>query len=235
MNEPKKLLQLQQLDTEIDKLEVKKENLPEKSNYEKSLAELGDTQRELAKKIKEQESEDKKQDKLEGELERISFKVKTEEDKLYSGKIQNPKELVSIQEEIKMLQRERDELETGYLKELDVVEQLERDVKLFNEQEKKFSARTDELKTAYDEVSSEIGSKLAELSKKREEIVEGVEKSTYKLYEKLRKEKGGLAVVLVKEGVCQGCGVEISTEEEDLMFKEERMWRCEHCKRILLR
>lgn len=235
MNEPKKLLQLQQLDTEIDKLEAKKENLPEKSNYEKSLAELGDTQRELAKKIKEQESEDKKQDKLEGEVERISFKVKTEEDKLYSGKIQNPKELMSIQEEIKMLQRERDELETGYLKELDVVEQLERDVKLLNEQEKRFSARTDELKAAYDEILSEIDSKLAELSKKREEIAEGVEKSTYELYEKLRKEKGGLAVALVKEGVCQGCGVEISTEEEDLMFKEERIWRCEHCKRILVR
>lgn len=235
MNEPKKLLQLQQLDTEIDKLEAKKENLPEKSNHEKSLAELGDTQRELAKKIKEQESEDKKQDKLEGEVERISFKVKTEEDKLYSGKIQNPKELMSIQEEIKMLQRERDELETGYLKELDVVEQLERDVKLLNEQEKRFSARTDELKAAYDEILSEIDSKLAELSKKREEIAEGVEKSTYELYEKLRKEKGGLAVALVKEGVCQGCGVEISTEEEDLMFKEERIWRCEHCKRILVR
>lgn len=235
MNEPKKLILLQQIDTEIDKLETRKENLPERSNYEKSLAELKETQRELAKKIKEQESEGKKQNKLEGELERISFKVKAEEDKLYGGKIQNPKELMSIQEEIKMLQRERDGLETEYLKGLDVLEQLDKEVELLNEQEKRFSTRTDELKIAYDEVLGEIDKKLAELGKRREEIVKGVEKGTYQLYEKLRKEKGGLAVALVKDGVCQGCGVEISTEEEDLMFKEERIWRCEHCKRILVR
>lgn len=235
MNEPKKLLQLQQIDTEIDKLEARKENLSEKSNYEKSLTDLMETQKELTKKIKEQESEGKKQNKLEGELERISFKVKAEEDKLYSGKIQNPKELMSIQEEIKMLQRERDELETAYLKELDMVEQLEKEVKLLDGQEKKFSVRTDELKAAYDEVSGEIDRKLAEQDKKREEIVAGIEEDTYRLYERLRKEKGGVAVALVKNGVCQGCGVEISTEEEDLMFKEERLWRCEHCKRILLR
>lgn len=228
------LIQLQQIDTEIDALETKKESLPERSNYEKSRTELGETQKELAKKIKEQESESKEQNKLEGELERINFKIKTEEDKLYGGKVHSPKELMSIQEKIRMLQREKDGLETAYLNKLDAVEQLEKETKRLREDEKRLSARTDELKAAYDEALEKIDGKLAEQDEKRKKIVAGIEEDAYQLYERLRKEKGGVAVALVKNGVCQGCGLEISTEEEDLMFKEERLWRCEHCKRILV-
>lgn len=235
MKESQRLLELQETDRHIDQLEANKETLPEKGAYEEAATELEELQRELARKMKEHESEDKRQRKLEGELGRLDDKVKGEEGKLYEGKIQNPKELVSLQDEIKMLQRERDELETACLEALEQAEGLARELGTVSERERKVARATEKAQKAYDGALAGLERELASLRAKRDQIVADIRPDVHKLYERLRKERGGLAVTTVKNGVCQGCGLEISTEEEDLMYKEDRTWRCEHCKRILVK
>lgn len=234
LSEQDLLLKLQETDVKIDKLEDKKINLPEKSNHQISQAELIEIQNNLSKKLKKAEEEEKKQKKLEGELERVTFKTKGEEDKLYGGKISNPKELISIQEEINMLLKEKDVLETKLLEELDLGEALDKELKTLMQREKKVANRTEELKKALDEALTNIEKELSRLDKERQTTVSGLDESVYNLYQRLRKEKKGLAVVRMKDGVCQGCHMQISTEEEDRMLYGQRIWRCEHCKRILI-
>lgn len=234
LSEQNLLAKLQEIDLRIDKLEHKKGSLPEKSNCEISQAELIEIQKNLSKKLKQAEEEEKKQKKLEGELERVTFKIKSEEEKLYGGKITNPKELISIQKEIDLLLKEKDGLETKLLEQLDMVEALDKELKILIEQEKRVARRTEELKGALDDALENIDKELSHLEKEREGIVSALDDSVYSLYERLRKEKHGLAVVRAKDGICQGCHMQISTEEEDKMLYEERIWRCEHCKRILI-
>lgn len=235
MKKPQRLLELQETDSHIDQLEAKKETLPEKSAYEEAAAELEELQRDVARKMKDHEGEDKRQRKLEGELGRLDEKVKGEESKLYEGKIQNPKELVSLQDEIKMLQRERDGLETEYLEALEHAEGLGRELGTLRERESEVARATEKAQKAYDGALDKLERELAGLRDKRDQIGVGIPPEVSRRYERLRKERGGVAVTTVKDGVCQGCGLEISTEEEDLMYKEDRIWRCEHCKRILVR
>jgi predicted nucleic acid-binding Zn-ribbon protein len=234
LSEQNLLSKLQEIDLRIDKLEHKKGSLPEKSNYEISQVELIEIQKNLSKKLKQAEEEERKQKKLEGELDRVTFKIRSEEEKLYGGKITNPKELISIQKEIGLLLKEKDGLETKLLEQLDMVEALDKELKNLIQNEKRVALRTEELKNALNEALDNIDKEFSRLQKEREGVVLDLEEPLYNLYQRLRKEQQGLAVARVKDGICQGCHMQISTEEEDKMLYEERIWRCEHCKRILI-
>jgi len=231
------LYKIQQLDTEIASTKAQIEKLPEKHH----LKEAGEERKsaESAVSLLERELGELrlKQHKLDGELEILSGKIAKEEEKLLSGKITNPKELSAIQDEIIFLRKKRDEMETEDLIMLDEIDALRDKVK--KEKEKLVAAEESErlAKENYQKELAELQDKIAELERERDELKEQLgDTELVKTYEKLLEEKGGLAVVKMEGGRnCGGCRIEFTRTQIDRFQHEEGIFRCEYCRRILVK
>lgn len=228
------LFKLQELDQKADRLEAVLSSLPEKEEYDHEVEHLADLQNDLTKTLKENEEQSKITKKLEGGIELLSEKLKKEESKLYDGKTTNSKELMSIQKEIDSLKAERDKEETDYLLELEKLDPLNEGLAELQKAERESSKRSEELKKTLDYRTAEVKKTLEGLRADRSKIRETFSDKILDLYDKLRKSKQGIAIALVKDGICQGCSLAMSTDEADKMTFEHEIWRCEHCKRIVV-
>jgi predicted nucleic acid-binding Zn-ribbon protein len=229
------LKDLQDTDSKIDALEGKKANLPHVGEMETLREELRELELERDSIQTKLGEEEHKQKKMEGELELVSLKIEKEEKKLYSGTIASAKELSSIQEEIRSLKKQKDDQETELLEELDVIDGLRQKVAQTESVIKENSQRLARLEEEYGQLVSEIEKEVAALWKGREQILPQISEEVLALYEKLRKEKQGRAVAELKDGTCQGCGMELPAEEVDKILHSDELWQCDYCKRILIR
>jgi len=228
------LTKLQDLDLIADRLRTELESLPEKETYEAELNDLSELQSELTKVLKDDEAQTKIVKKLEGQIGLLEEKMKKEESKLYDGRTTNPKELMSIQQEIDSLRKERDKEETDYLLELERLDPLDSKLKELKSMEAESSDRSEKLRIGLENKTKDVQSRLEEKELDISQVRKDIKDDILNLYDKLRKSKKGIAVAIVKEGICQGCNLAISTEEADKMTYEDEVWRCEHCKRILV-
>jgi predicted nucleic acid-binding Zn-ribbon protein len=228
------LTKLQDLDLIADRLRTELESLPEKETYEAELNNLSELQSELTKVLKDDEEQTKIVKKLEGQIGLLEEKMKKEESKLYDGRTTNSKELMSIQQEIDSLRKERDKEETDYLLELEKLDPLDSKLKELKSTEAESSDRSEKLRIGLENKTKDVQSRLEEKELEISQVRKDIKDDILSLYDKLRKSKKGIAVAIVKEGICQGCNLAISTEEADKMTYEDEVWRCEHCKRILV-
>lgn len=242
MEKAKVLKQLQEVDLRSDKLKEKKATLPEREkvgSLNNRLLELDELMSEQKKKLSGEES---KQNKIEGELGLLSLKIKKEEQKLYSGTITSPKELVDIQKELVSLKQSSDKMETELLEQLELVEELNSLLKANLKQRQELSEELTKTKRDYEEQVTQIEGELQSLKEERSRLISLLDESTVQLYKELRLRKQGVAVVMLKEGVCQGCHVRLPAEEVDKMLRSasaeqqsEQLWCCSHCERILVK
>lgn len=231
----KELKDLQDVDSRIDSLESKKAGLPQAEEIEMLRAEQSQLELELAELQNQLRDEEHKQKKMEGELDLISLKIEKEESKLYSGTITNPKELSSIQGEIKSLKKQKDEHETELLEELDVVDGAKENLEKIKAHLGSSSEKLSILEAEFNKLVAEIEEEVAELRKNRENILPAIPPDVLELYERLREDKQGVAVAELKDGVCQGCRMELPAEEVDKILHSDELWQCDNCKRILIR
>ncbi|MEW6189630.1 MAG: C4-type zinc ribbon domain-containing protein [Actinomycetota bacterium] len=235
MKEFEFLAELQRIDSRTDELREKEVNLPEREKYNALKRDLQVVKNILSEKQKLLMDEERIQKKLEGELELLSLKIEGEEKKLYSGVVKSPKELASIQREVNVLQRRKDEMETELLEQLDVVKALASEVDELSQRVASLEQTTKEAEEAYHKVVDEIKGELEELDSQRKKIVLQIPQNLLALYDEIRGEKHGLAVVSIEEGICQGCYVELPAEEVDKMLRSDELWLCPYCRRILVR
>lgn len=228
MSSVTKLIGLQELEIEIASLEKAladsqgrvgespalrqaKENVKRAENIYK---ELGDHQKEM-----EWQSED------------INTKLKAVNEKLYSGRVTNPKELTSLQHEASILSGKANELDGEAL---DVIEKAEiAGQNLSSEREKLKQAEgiwhveQQQLKEEIDNIQE----KLATLKEKRSGSIEGISPYAMQLYERVKQQRG-VAVARVTQGTCGGCRIGLSTAQLQ-RARGETLERCGNCGRIL--
>lgn len=227
---------VQEFDTRIIGLRREIEGLGEKYR-------LGELRQELEGVGSEQETRgseladlERRQHKLDGELELLSLKIEKEESRMMSGTIMNPKELQAIQQEIFSLRKKRDEMETEDLEEMEAIDGLRSAVGRAREAVELITARERE---ALDACEGERAGKeraVAELEAARDELKAGLDEDTVAAYEKLLAAKGGLAVVEIVQGrSCGGCHIEFSRTQVDRFQHTEGVFRCEYCRRMLVK
>lgn len=225
--------ELQELDTRLDALRDRLATLPEQDRYDSARSEMTALHKTLARFVKQKEEAERTVKKLEGALDRLEDKIKHEEAKLYAGNVRNPKELMSIQAEIVSIRKEKDREETDYLTELEAFESLARALSEMEDRERDLSQTVEELREVLDGRTTELQAEIDELDRGRSIVVKRVPGDILNLYDKLRKDKQGLAVARVIDGICQGCNIELTSQEDDALSDEE-LSRCRHCRRIIM-
>jgi predicted nucleic acid-binding Zn-ribbon protein len=67
----------------------------------------------------------------------------------------------------------------------------------------------------------------------REDLVKKADPETFKIYERLLKNKRDNVVVPIENRICSGCHIALTAQHENMVRKGERLVFCEHCSRIL--
>lgn len=226
------LFRLQQLDLEIERVTAQRAGLndgtPERAAAAAAAERLAALRAEIAARQARVRT-------LDLQVQSIQSKRKKVEADLYSGRIGNPKELTAMQEELTVLGRMKDHLEDEMLGLLDEVERLEpqeREAQAARAAAEAALARQIE---AFAQAAAAADRELAELASRRAEAEAALDADLLRRYDRLRQAKGGVAVVAVRDGICEGCHVTIPERvRRRLEENPETLAACDGCGRLLI-
>jgi len=230
------LLDLQALDSSLDRLRKERASIAERAEADELCREIEKLQSVLCALEEELHESEREQTRLENELSTIGDKIGREEKKLYGGGVVNPKELASIQQEVGSLNKHRDDIETELLETMETVEQRREKADQVRDRKTATQERVDEKERVFAEKAAALDDQIARVSKDRQATAERVPADLLAVYEKIREQKGGLAAgeLLAAEGICGACRVELPAQELERMIGSETLNRCPQCRRILV-
>jgi predicted nucleic acid-binding Zn-ribbon protein len=170
---------------------------------------------------------------LDLEVNGLSQKIEKNEQRLYSGRVTNPKELANLQEEVASLKRWREKKEEDLLEAMMATEEAEAalaDAQAILTQVSE-SWRTNQGELADEQ--SRLQARLKKLGEQREALVAAVGPEDVASYERLRQRKGGRAVAAVEDGLCHGCRMNPPVSQVQHARSGNELVFCNNCGRIL--
>ncbi len=223
----RQLFQLQELDLDI---ESKQRTLDELTSRLGETEELKNTRAELTAAQARLDDLKKQQTSLEWEVDDLTAKIKAINDKLYGGKIRNPKELEGYQQEGQALKGKCSQVEDKALAVMTEIDTLLVTVKQKAGELQKVEA---EWRTSQQELQGEIDrlkAALADLEARRQQVASQIKGETLEFYQNLRQQKG-TAVARVEQGRCSGCRILLAITE--IQRSRNSLVQCSSCGRIL--
>lgn len=229
-NRLKILYQLQQVDDQLDELEELRGDLPN------AVRELEEKMNSINAEISEKESVQKdslrKRELNEEEIEKLKENQKKFKAQLYQ--VRNNKEYDALTKEIDHTEEQ--------------VTKLETENNLLADQSKTITQEIQELKPRLDQLNEELKVKEADLKEiiktnekeeakllaERKKIEAEVKKGDLSTYMRIRKAKKGIAVATIKRAACSGCHNIVPSQRQLEIRKNNKLFFCEYCGRILI-
>jgi predicted nucleic acid-binding Zn-ribbon protein len=161
------------------------------------------------------------------------LKIKQTEAKLYGGKIHNPKQLQDLPDESQALKRFLEVVEDRQLAcMLDLDDH--RDVATAAQESlEQTRQKTAILHQELTQERSTIQKETLHLENMRATLVQSIQPPDLALYEKLRKQRLGVAVSLVNERACSACGATLTAALNQAAHSPSQLTHCDACGRIL--
>jgi predicted nucleic acid-binding Zn-ribbon protein len=174
---------------------------------------------------------EKQYKELDAEAETLRAQIKQVNDKLYGGKIKNPKELQGYEQEGNMLKANLSKKDDTLLELMEKTEAGKIAIRKLKEVHKSAATAWQEEKGELQVQADKLQLDLAALEDKRKEILNSVDRDTLSVYQGIRARKGQ-AVVKVEQGRCLGCRVTLSISELHHV-RGNAIVLCDNCGRIL--
>jgi predicted nucleic acid-binding Zn-ribbon protein len=224
------LYRLQQIDTEIDKANARLKEietlLADNANLRKAtaLAERAQKNLDTARKSLRQAEEKVKDQRI---------KIEQTEATLYGGNVRNPKELKDLQSEAAALKRYLEVLEERQLEAMLAVD----DAAAKNQEAQKILAKyrtqAETQNARLRGERSQLTEKVAALTQKRQGAAQSIAPDDLDTYERLRKQRAGVAVAAVKDRSCAACGAILTAALYQAARSPSKLVFCASCGRIL--
>ncbi len=228
MSVAKQLYQLQEVDLEIESNE---------SQMNQKVGQLGESetiinlQSKLTSEQKRLDDLARQQQSAEWDIDDLTGKIATIEKQLYSGRITNPKELASFQQEVNAFKVKRDQIENKTLEIIDQVELAETNIAAAGNEIKKLEGEWHNWQQQLSAEIDQFKDKVSELRQKRQLLSDEIDPQAVDRYEHIRKQKGQ-AVAKVEQGICRGCRISLSSSELQ-QVRGGNLVQCGSCGRIL--
>jgi uncharacterized protein len=229
-----RLLELQDLDTRIARLEQRRRELESGEDLAAAHRAREEAESVLGELRLALDEVDRSSRRLEQEIESYSAKAAAEEKRMYDGSIVNQKEVEALQHEIASLKERRSRAEDDLLEQMERREELDTRATAAAEQVETARAHADEVGGDASRELDDIGRTLTELASRRTTIEPAIDEELLELYEDLRRQKHGVGAAALVDGVCQACHEALSAVELDKLKHEDGIRRCEYCRRILV-
>jgi predicted nucleic acid-binding Zn-ribbon protein len=225
-----KLYALQKVDSSLDELEEMKGDLPaEVADLEAQMSEQENHIQELEATIKQAVVDRDKAD-----LETVSLREKIEKYKTQQYQVKSNRQYDALSREIDAAQ----EMISQHERNVEILEGkmtvAREDLEKAKAQIEGISKELNEKRQELEEVSKSNEDEELRLKHNREKLVVRIDRSDLALYERIRKAKGGLAVVPVKRNACGGCYNAVPPQKVLELRRNNKIYTCEHCGRILV-
>jgi len=228
MSVAKQLYQLQEIDLELESNEQARK---QKTGQLGESLEVVRTRTELSSQRQHLEELKRQQLSAEWEIDDLTSRITTLEQKLYGGSIGNPKELASLQHEVEGFKARRNQLEDRALEIMEQVElskarvtnisgELERLEAEWQREQEHLTIDIEQLKTT-----------LSDFEHKRRLMSAKIDPQIVNLYQELKRQKG-TAVARVDQGMCCGCRISLPTIDLQ-QARSGNLVQCSSCGRIL--
>jgi hypothetical protein len=228
------LLDLQQLDTGIDRLRVREAALTAGSELQGARTEADAAEARFGEHKLQLDELDRDSGRIEHEVDSLTQKAAAEERRMSSGSVANARELDSISHEIANLKRRITDREDELLA---IMERRETIASAAKEAEALAGAqrdRVEEVRSAADTELAQVRAALESQDAERAVVAARIDPETLELYEDLRRQKKGVGAAALVDNVCQGCHEQLSAVELDKVRHADGIPRCEYCRRILV-
>jgi uncharacterized protein len=159
-------------------------------------------------------------------------KQKKAEGDLYGGRVSNPKELASLEEEIAGFARTRDPLQDSILALFDEVEGLKREAAEREAAAGGLEERLAAHLAAFERERGRIDAEIAARERERAGLAAAVEPRLLKKYEGIAAQEGGVGMVAIVGGFCGGCHNDVPARFVSRVRGGDVV-TCERCHRIL--
>ena len=213
--------------------------IKEKNGAKKALAEeIRKREEELEVKkneVAQLRAEWAEKDKLRQEREHLLQDEgrKAMDKRMRMSRIKNIRELQALQHEVDHIKQANGQLEEELI---GILEDLEARAALLREKDTELKG----LEQAWGEGKGELEARVAQIDKEvaetsafRQTIVAQLNGELIERYELIFSRRGGMAVVAVSGGICQGCFMNIPPQLWNEIMKSERLNLCPSCHRIL--
>jgi len=228
MNLAKKLYDLQQIDLDIQAQQEALDKINSQLRESEALLNARASLFALEKHMTEVTAQQKE---MEWQTEELRSNIAQFDGKLYGGKVKNPKELVSLEQEAKFLKDRLIQKEDMLLELMADSEATQRNIKVGAEEMRKVEAEWQEEQETLRRRRGGVASALQCLIETRKALAGELDQQVLELYEILKSRKGQ-AVVRVEQGRCQGCRLNLSVSEQQ-RTRAGALVQCSSCGRIL--
>lgn len=232
MNPLYDLVTLQSVDLEIDRLERRKATLPELEEFRRLREGRLKVEAEHSEVSEQARSLDLEFDRANGELQIMEERLEVAERRLFGGGM-SAKETENRRMEVESLRERIGEQESDALDLMERREELTSRLSGLSADVEEATASEGSLGAVVRGIWGEIDAELAKRRSERDLAVAPVPSGVLDIYEKLRKDKGGVAAGRLEGGICGGCHLALS-ESERQEAGESDPARCPHCRRILV-
>ncbi len=223
------LLKLQVIDYDLGELERSKEYLPDmmnnlKKEVEEAKAKLEATEKEL------------EEAKIAGKNLEIEIQSKEQELAKYQQQmmtIKTNKEYDALVAEIDAVKSEISEKESLQLALMEKIEQFEKQLPEFKERLEQVQDNNDKQLNVLQEKIDSIGDTVEGKQAERKSVLRDVPRRTMSVYERVRKGRGGSAVVPVKNRSCSACHKALTPKLVQEIRRSDKIHTCESCGRLL--
>lgn len=232
-----RLLELQTLDSTVDRLRHRRRTLPELAELVR-LDGLVDALRDAVVRAQTQVSDlAREQAKFEREIEQVRSRKERDSQRLASGAITVAKQLQDLEHEVSTLARRQADLEDSELEVMERAEaaQAELDGLVARQAEHRQARAAAEAgrDAAFVAVDAEVEKATAD----RVGLAEHLPADLLSLYEKLRAAEGGIGAGEISRGRCGGCHLDLMNNEKTMCraAPADEVLRHEECGRIMVR
>ncbi len=224
------LYKLQKVDTELLEINELKGDLP------RVVAELEERVDGMKKRMKALADlmKESKMHRDNADVEIIDLGAKIDKYKKQQLQVKSNRQYDALTREIELAEERTRKLE----KEMEL---LEGKMELARKDTEELSAQLETLSAEFQqqqkdlrEVNKEHEKEELKLHHEREKIVQRLDKADMDKYERIRRAKGGTAIVPVRRGACGGCFKRVPPQKILELRQNSSIYQCEHCGRILV-
>jgi predicted nucleic acid-binding Zn-ribbon protein len=232
-----RLLDLQAVDTSLDRLAARRRSLPELAAVEELAKALSAVDDDVVRVRTELSDLGRAQRKLNNEIDIVRSRVTRDRNRLDSGLVASPRELENLQAELASLARRQGVLEDEVLEGMEAGEELEGRLARLAAERERIAGERDAAAARRDEAIADIDAEVARLRGEREALVPVLPAALVALYERIRASSGGVGAAALVRRRCEGCHLELSGADLRAMkvAPPDDVVRCEECRRILVR
>ena len=149
------------------------------------------------------------------------------------NRIKNSKELMALQREIDLIKQGNSEREEELIKLMEETDRASTEIKGKEEELAKLQAEWDQEQEELRSQITGIDQAVSEAATRRQTIAAQIAGDLISRYELIFSRRGGMAVVEVTGGICQGCYMNVPPQLWNEIIRSEKVHLCPSCQRIL--